>query len=109
MLQCHRSVEVTYSVCEQSQLLRRLRRLGLPCVPTTGNTGASASAEVMTVDPQKAEGRLWTLWAAFAKAIGEGSHAGRGGLPLQGRRVAYFSQGWSGERVFGKQMGRWID
>ena len=21
----------------------------------------------MTVDPQKAEGRLWTLWAAFAK------------------------------------------
>merc|ERR1719162_2935814 len=22
---------------------------------------------VMTVDPQKAEGRLWTLWAAFAK------------------------------------------
>lgn len=21
----------------------------------------------MTVDPQKAEGRLWTLWAGFAK------------------------------------------
>ena len=34
-----------------------------------GKAEDAVSDQVMTVEPQKAEGRLWTLWAAFAKAF----------------------------------------
>lgn len=60
------------------------------------------------MDPQKAEGRLWTLWAAFAKAIGlEGSHAGRGGASLsRGGGPPIFHRGGVEREFLGN---RWED
>ncbi|CAK9106423.1 unnamed protein product [Durusdinium trenchii] len=42
-------------------------RTGLKTTGLSVSRVESSGFAVMTVDPQKAEGRLWTLWAAFAK------------------------------------------
>eukprot|EP00438_Fugacium_kawagutii_P035291 Skav212258 [mRNA] locus=scaffold3281:152022:155965:+ [translate_table: standard] len=48
------------------------RNSAMPGQPGEGHPvlhGSRPALSVMTVEPQKAEGRLWILWAAFAKAL----------------------------------------